>query len=313
MNRLLAQLTDVTIHSHRTRLHGVKAADVELRPWIKDFPVCPALNQYQIVHVGIMQAVAPTRIVRTNQTTTYFLACFGGKGKVLIDGGWRVCRAGYACLLPAHTLNAFDAIAGEPWEFCWACYQQPAEQRPISAATSPVIAKFDTQPLQSAISGLIYECRALAQPALIQNWVDLIHAYVLRFAQPTHHEDGLDPLWARVASQLDRSWTLGELAREAGYSKEHLRRLCRRQLGRSPMHQITCIRMRRAAELLTSTELTIESIAHQVGYQNAFVFSNAFNKWIGWRPSDYRRKKPKHSRLIPAGANGLAAGRDSNS
>jgi AraC-like DNA-binding protein len=24
---------------------------------------------------------------------------------------------------------------------------------------------------------------------------------------------------------------------------------------------------------------------------NPFVFSNAFTKWIGWRPSEYRRKK----------------------
>jgi len=33
------------------------------------------------------------------------------------------------------------------------------------------------------------------------------------------------------------------------------------------------------------------AIAHEVGYHNPFVFSNAFTKWIGWRPSEYRRKK----------------------
>src|SRR6266567_9633298 len=101
-------LSDVTIHGPRTRLRGVRAPHVELRPWIQDFPVCQALSQYRIVHVGIQEATAPTKIVRTKQTTTYFLACFGGKGLVLIDGSWRICRAGYACLLPAHTLNAFE-------------------------------------------------------------------------------------------------------------------------------------------------------------------------------------------------------------
>ena len=45
------------------------------------------------------------------------------------------------------------------------------------------------------------------------------------------------------------------------------------------------------AELLASTEQTIDSISQEVGYQNPFVFSNAFTKWIGWRPSEYRRKK----------------------
>ena len=95
----------------------------------------------------------------------------------------------------------------------------------------------------------------------------------------------------RVVAHLADPWSLAKLAREAGYSNEHLRRLCRRQLGRSPMHQVTYLRMRRATELLASTELTIEAIAHEVGYHNPFVFSNAFTKWIGWSPSEYRRKK----------------------
>src|SRR5262245_47462204 len=132
------ELTDVTIHSPRTRMRGVRAANVELRPWIEDFPVCPVLNQFQIVHVGIQETAAPMRIVRTKQTTTYFLACIGGRGKVFIDGRWRICREGYASLLPAHTLNAFEAIRGARWEFCWVCYQRPAGQRPIADSTSPV-------------------------------------------------------------------------------------------------------------------------------------------------------------------------------
>jgi AraC-like DNA-binding protein len=284
-------LTDVTVHAPGTVTQGVKGAGVESRPWIADFPVCPALNQYQIVHVGIMRTTAPTRIVRTKQTTTYFLACQHGKGKVLVDGHWRICGARSASLLPAHTLNAFHAMPGVRWEFCWVCYQQPMEQRPIADTTSPVMARFDGLPLHSAIAGLIHECSRACEPALIQHWVDLIHAYVLRFARPLRHDDALHLLWERVAAHLAEDWTLARLAHEAGYSNEHLRRLCRRQLGRSPVHQVTYLRMRRAAQLLSTTSHTVEAIAQDVGYHNPFVFSNAFTKWIGWRPSEYRKKK----------------------
>jgi AraC-like DNA-binding protein len=285
------ELKDVTIHSANTRMKGVKAMNVEPRPWIEGFPSCPVLNQYQIVHVGIQETTGPTRIVRTKQTTTYFLACLGGKGRVLIDGRWRICREGYACLLPAHTLNAFEALPGTRWEYCWVCYQRPVEQRPLAGTTSPVMARFEALPLQSAILGLMHECNGPGQPTLMQEWTDLIHAYVLRFAQPSDQPDQLRLLWERVAAHLADYWTLARLAREAGYSNEHLRRLCRRQLGRSPMHQVTYLRMRRAAELLATSEQTIEAIAFAVGYHNPFVFSNAFTKWIGWRPSEYRRKK----------------------
>ena len=288
-----AELTDVTIHSPHTESQGVKALHVESRPWIEKFPECPTLNQYQILHLGVQRTTAPTRIVRTKQTTSYFLACIKGRGRVLIDGNWRICREGYASFLPAYALNAFEAVPGSKWEFCWVCYLLPVDQRPISNVIAPVMARFDVLPLQSAIQGLIYECSGPNQPTLMQEWTDLINAYVLRFIKPTNQPDQLRLLWERVSALLSDPWNLAKLARVAGYSNEHLRRLCRRQLGRSPMHQVTYLRMRRAAELLATTEQTIESISHEIGYQNPFVFSNAFTKWIGWRPSEYRRKKLK--------------------
>lgn len=293
MTKVQVELTDVTIHSPLTKSRGVKALNVESRPWIESFPVCPILNQYQILHVGVQKISAPTRIVRTKQTTSYFLACINGKGRVLIDGSWRICQKGYACFLPAHALNAFEALPGVTWEFCWVCYLRPVEQRPFADVTVPVMARYDALPLQSAVTGLIHECSGPNQPTLMQEWTDLINAYVLRFIKPSNQPDQLRLLWERVASQLSDQWNLAKLAHEAGYSNEHLRRLCRRQLGRSPMHQVTYLRMRRAAELLATTEQTIESISHEIGYQNPFVFSNAFTKWIGWRPSEYRRRKLK--------------------
>jgi AraC-like DNA-binding protein len=291
MDVILQRLTDVTTLNPRTRIQGVRSPSAELRPWIENFPVCAAFDQYHIVHVGIEKAVPTTRVVRTKQTTTYFLACYGGKGRVLIDGRWRLCKKGMACLLPAHTLNAFETVPGETWEFCWVCYQRPVDQRPVADATSPVLAQYDPLPLRAAIQGLLHECNGAAQPALMQEWTDLINAYVMRFAKPADQPDKLRLLWERVASNLAEEWTLSKLAKHAGYSNEHLRRLCRRQLGRSPMHQVTYMRMRKATELLVNTDLTVEAIAQQVGYHNPFVFSNAFTKWIGWRPSEYRRKK----------------------
>lgn len=279
------------IDSAGSRIRGVQAFHTGCKPWIKGFPICRALSQHHIIHIGIQQAAAPMKVVRPDHTTTYFLACVGGEGRVLINERWRICKSGFACLLPAHTDYALESIPGSFWKFCWVCYNRPIDQRPIAGPESPIMARFEALPLQSAIVGLLHECNGPGQPGLIQEWTDLAHAYVLRFAQSKEQIDTLCPLWERLVNHLSDHWTLPRLAREAGYSSEHLRRLCRAKLGRSPMKQVSYLRLRRAAELLTTTEYTIESIAREVGYQNPFVFSNAFTKWIGWRPSEYRRKR----------------------
>jgi len=148
-------------------MRGVQATNVEPRPWLASFPVCQTLNHYQMLHLGFQETQGPTRIVRTKQTTTYFLACIGGQGRVLIDGRWRVCKEGYACLLPAHTLNAFEALPKQKWDYCWVCYQRPVEQRPIANVTTPVMARYDPLPLRSAVLGLMYECNGPAQPSAL--------------------------------------------------------------------------------------------------------------------------------------------------
>ncbi|MEW6301876.1 MAG: AraC family transcriptional regulator [Verrucomicrobiota bacterium] len=261
------------------------------RPWLAKAALCPALGQHQIAHLGICEAMAPYQVVRTRQSGTYFLACYAGEGRILVDGRWQVCRAGTACLLPPHILNAFHAVPGSPWNFAWVRYQQPPEQRPIASSSSPMLARFDAEPLRAAVLGLFHECSHSADATAVHHWVELVHTYVLRFAQPVRMEDRLWKLWEKVAANLSDEWTLEKLAAEAHVSAEHLRRLCRRQIGRSPMHQVIYLRIRRAAELLAATDAKIETIASEVGYQNPFVFSTTFKKWIGLRPSDYRAKR----------------------
>ena len=286
-----ASFSETHVIGARTRHWVVRGSTNDRREWLVKAPVCAALGQHQIAHVGVAEAMSPYRMVRTRQSGTYLLACFGGEGRILVDGRWQCCRAGTACLLPPHILNAFQAVPGSTWKFCWVRYQQLPEQQPIAANGSPVLAKFDAMPLRAALLGLHAECSGAALPAAIHHWVELVQTYVLRFAQPWTVDDRLWKVWEKVAGALDEKWSLQRLAREAHVSGEHLRRLCRGQLGRSPMHQVTYLRMKKAADLLATTSDKIETIARAVGYQNPFVFSNTFKKWIGWRPSEHRQQR----------------------
>jgi AraC-like DNA-binding protein len=54
------------------------------------------------------------------------------------------------------------------------------------------------------------------------------------------------------------------------------------------MRQVAQLRMPHAAVLLASESYSVEEIAHQVGYENAFAFSTAFKRIMGASPSSYR-------------------------
>lgn len=260
------------------------------REWIVRASECPALGPHHLAHVGIVDAAVPYTMVRTHLTGTHFLACFAGEGRILLDGRWQKCGAGQACLAPPHALHAFHAVPGKRWSFAWARYDAEAGKGPLGTSIAPVLARFNSEAFAAAVRGLYHEQQSDPRPAALHHWIELVHGYVVRFAQPWHVEDRLTQLWEAVAKKPGEPWHLGELARRAHCSGEHLRRLCRSQLGRSPMQHVTYLRIRHAAGLLTETSLKLEAIADEVGYANPFVFSNTFKKWTGWRPSEYRSR-----------------------
>jgi AraC-like DNA-binding protein len=286
----IQQLSETHIPGDPLMWRAVRAHEKDRRTWLNGLPVCPVLEAHRIAHTGVMVARHPHRVVRMRQSGLYFLACLEGEGRVLVDGKWKTCGAGQAVTLPAFAVNAFHALKGKDWKYCWVRYEPQPGQRAVLGASSPQMAAFDGRALWFAIEGLIEETLGKRVPAALFHWVELIQGYVDRFAQPWQQDDRLARVWDQVAADVGYDWTLDELASRAFVSAEHLRRLCRKALGRTPMHHVTWLRMRKAAELLSTTHLKVETVANAVGYQNPFVFSNTFKEWVGWRPSEHRSR-----------------------
>lgn len=86
-------------------------------------------------------------------------------------------------------------------------------------------------------------------------------------------------------------WTLEGLAREVSLSRTALAVKFREALGDTPMGYLRRLRMQRATQRLIDTDLPLERIASEVGYQDAFGFSRVFKKTLGVSPRDYRRRE----------------------
>jgi AraC-like DNA-binding protein len=88
-----------------------------------------------------------------------------------------------------------------------------------------------------------------------------------------------------------RSWTLDELAREAGTSRSVLAERFQHLVGTSPIQYLTQWRMLLASNLLCRSNASLASIAHEVGYQTDTAFSRAFRREFGTPPAAWRRSR----------------------
>ncbi len=99
-----------------------------------------------------------------------------------------------------------------------------------------------------------------------------------------------------VIDHLRREWShmplrrvgVDELAATGRVSHSYLNRLFQTEFGISPAAGLEGLRCSRAETLLTRTDMTISSIAHQCGFADLYHFSHRFARRYGVPPSEYR-------------------------
>jgi AraC-like DNA-binding protein len=197
-----------------------------------------------------------------------------------------------AYLTPPDVAHAYRAIAGARWQIAWVIYEEwsSPNSTPVLPFSTTMLVKADVRFLRVTIQGLYREVIGPAQAEAMRHWTELIHLHAMRITQREPNQNRLWHIWEAVDAEPWRPWSIASLSRQAHMSGEHLRRICQKQLGRSPMQQVTYLRMQRAAILLQSSQATVESVARAVGYDNPFAFSVAFKRWIGVSPGRYHRE-----------------------
>ncbi|OYU45032.1 MAG: hypothetical protein CFE44_09685 [Burkholderiales bacterium PBB4] len=94
-----------------------------------------------------------------------------------------------------------------------------------------------------------------------------------------------------------RAWTLDSLAQHAGLSRTSLAERFRESMGNTPLNYLRTVRMQKAMAALSESERSLEQIAQEVGYTDAFSFSKVFKRTVGVAPRDFRRQDTQDKAL----------------
>ena len=83
---------------------------------------------------------------------------------------------------------------------------------------------------------------------------------------------------------------IATLAAAVGLERTYFSTLFHAETGKSPHAYLTALRMQRAKELLSTTDLSIKEIAYQLNFESPDYFSSKFKTKTGLKPSDFRQQ-----------------------
>ena len=137
------------------------------------------------------------------------------------------------------------------------------------------------------------QCRALAH--VLESYIRMI---LLQYTNE-RATDGIAPMMENIKRYLTSNpcgeVSIGELAGIFHYNEKYLGRLFKRETGKTIHEYVNEKRIRRAEQLLRSTDDSIINISERVGFNNVTYFNRIFKKLHGKSPAAYR----KDVRLYP--------------
>lgn len=93
-----------------------------------------------------------------------------------------------------------------------------------------------------------------------------------------------------IRKQVQKGVTVRDILREVPVNRRYLERKFRQLVGRTPLQEIRRVRLEKAKELLSGTDLSMPAIARNSGFPNPEHLSNVFHKEVGLTPTAYRKK-----------------------
>ena len=119
--------------------------------------------------------------------------------------------------------------------------------------------------------------------------LDLIRAPESRL---DHEVPLLERIESYLESELHRSLTLAEVARQVDRSEEHIARFYREQRGTTIFRELRRRRIEKAKYYLLCSSLSVTDIAQRTGFSNVALFSRVFRQETRKCPTAFRIKNP---------------------
>ena len=102
------------------------------------------------------------------------------------------------------------------------------------------------------------------------------------------HVDMINRARLRIRESLESTLTIQQVAEEMGVSYSNFRKLFKEHTGLSPAIYQQELRLQRAKELLTTTDMSIKESAYHLNFNSPDYFSAKFKTKMGRKPSELR-------------------------
>lgn len=256
-------------------------------------------KQLYLTDVGFYPPVDLHRVDRQEPLKSHVLIyCVGGEGWCRYDGRRQWLKRHSFVVLPAGKPHSYGNRDESSWELYWVHFR--GDQAKLMAERLcdgrfgvgiPLAPRRELlQLFQQTISDLELEASREAYSfANARLWHMLGDMVYRRRFDLGGEGKAIDRALEIMKARVEETLSLSELSGELGLSATYFCRLFKQRMDQAPIDYFIRLKVRRACQYLDFSDMTVQEVAHSLGYNDPYYFSRVFKNIMGVSPLLYRK------------------------
>jgi len=237
---------------------------------------------------------------RLNGSEQYILLyCVDGKGWIKLNGAEYQLIPNTYIILPKNIPHHYGSSSKEPWSIYWLHFS--GEQADLLYSRYVAYGEEGPRylPYQENRIELFQQIIQALENDSGNAEIELTYLKLLQFVGSFIYTDSAskessidDAITASVKfmkQNLQKNFSIQELAGQANYSVSRYSELFRLKTGYAPIQYFIQLKIQKSCQYLYFSKMNIKEICKEIGFDDPYYFSRMFKKQMGMPPLQYRK------------------------
>jgi len=230
------------------------------------------------------------------------LYCLEGQGVINVMDNKIELKSNAFYIIPPEVKHAYYAIQNDPWSIYWIHFTGSQSEyifRKFSEKnrTTAKYISFEERRvdlfenildvLEKGFSSENIEFVNISLWQLLGSFI--FNSYFKEIGKENIERDIVTTSIKYMKEHLKDPLKVSSIAGHLNYSSSHFFSLFKKKTGYSPIHFFTQLKIQKACQILSFTDMSIKEISISLGYEDPLYFSRLFKKTMNVSPLQYRK------------------------
>lgn len=262
-------------------------------------------NDLYLVHCGHQQCVANYTYNHKIPNEYHLHFVLNGAGVLEVNGRQYHIKKEDIFLIPKDVSMDYYADSENPWEYIWVTfdgafaetylgYAGLSAENPVAVSAIPTKDYLHLIEKMLNANELTFANEIRRVGYLFEILSILIEAQNAGKREKTQHDYPGDTYVEYAITFITNNYDhikINDIASYVGITRSYLAAIFKKKMNVTPQEYLVNFRLKKAAELLESTNMSVQDIASQIGYKDPLTFSKMFKQIYGLSPRNYREEQ----------------------